>query len=368
MPNPFTDFVIATKPKRIPSKNKIVHSCTTQRTLFSAEAFANTEAHQMLQTGEHIFDLVQLDEFNGATGYTPYDNIESQEPAVLSKIKAPWRQSISTWNYSEEVMELNRSEEAWTRYVDAHRMAAEQGFYKYIESQLLADPDPEMESKETFEGTRWYSLFAFLTSDGAAPTAFTSAGVNTVMGQNPAEKPAWKNVGGSDYTYAAAQYDETIWSAFWKMRQALNWDIPSVKDWIENSDFRKMVIYTDEPGELRYVNYCNNRANRFYDTDDTAPLISPKGGAGVGLTTAGPRFFNILIKRQVGLNAKGWTNPNYLWVDWKYMDLVLHSAHFMKEHDPKDDPYKRGVKRVDSTLWGNLFCRDRSRHGWTAGA
>ena len=353
MANPFTDFVLATKPKRLPDAPAIVRNATAPRTLLVAEMFASNPARQMLQSGEHIFDLIRLDKFSGAESYLPYDDVNSEEPEVLSKIKTYWRLHRSSFNYSEEQLKLNSSEEAWIRLLENWRQAAEQGLYESLQSYLVADPDPLAESQETFEGKIWNSIFSFITTNGAVPSEYTTAGVTTVMGVNPATKTDWKN---QYNTYTAADFDGTIFNAMQEMKDNLAWEVPNPKAWVENSVFRAMHIRTSSAGRRAYINWIAEKGNRFFSKSDIYNEIGD------------PTFFNLPIKRDVHFDAKGWTSPRFYWLDWNYLNISLHTEMFLKEQDPVKLPNKTNVHRVDTLTWGNLFCGMRNRLGVTYGA
>jgi len=350
MPNPFAELYLATRPRRV-TKDRIVANATASRNQLFAEIIRGTPAKQMLQDGESIFDFVRLDKASTVEDYLPYEDENTTEMSVLSKIQAPWRLVRNGFNIAGEQLELESSESSWVRILENHRAADEQALYEAMEGKLFAEHDANAESKGTFEGKPWYSIFSYVTDNGLAPSGST-----TVLGQSPSTKTDWRNFANS---VSMGTFDANIFNAFYQARQNLNWNIPSPKDWVENTTFRNMNIITTEAAERLYANYLDNKSNRFRETDDSAASIGR------------PKFFNIPIRGYASLDAKisagTWTYDKFLWLDWTYLHFVFHTKHFMNPEKPKMDPNKTNVTRFISTTWGNLFCPLRNRLGITVG-
>jgi hypothetical protein len=348
MANPFLDFVAATKPTRVPDGPKIVRNATANRNMLFAEIVGNQPEKQVIQGGEHIFDLVRLDKAAGGGFYLPYDKADSSEPSVLSKIKAPWRLHRASFNWSDEQLKLNSGEAAWVRLLENWRAASEQALYEDWETAILATPDPLAETMESMEGYVPQSILALVNEVGTVPTEYSDAGVTTIEGQNPTTKTYWQN---QITSYAAAQFAANIEQAMLEMKMLLHWEIPNPKAWVENSELRKMTINTDKAGYKAYWDFLANRENRLFKSDDRANEIGD------------PTFFNIPIKYRAQLDAQGWPSPRFHWWDWKYLHLVVHSTEFMSEKEPVQDGSRTGVFRVDTLTWANLFCSMRNRLG-----
>ena len=343
------DFVLATKPQRVPNGKSIAANATSNNNYFFADVVSGTPTRQAIQGGEYIYDLVRLDKYNNTAGYLPYDEVSSSEPMVLSKLKIPWRMYRTSFNWSDEQVELQKGANEIIPLLRNWRAAAEQSTYEFFDDAIVAAPDAEAESKETFEGKPLNSIFTYITHDGLVPSEYTTAGVTTIMGQSPATKTVHRN---KFLTYDANQYENTIATAMLRAKMALHWEMPTPQSWFENSSLNKMRIYTDTSGVVAYLEYLNNKGNRYDTGNDPAKNIGADA----------PKFWNIPIIQRDGFDRKAWTKPEYLWIDWNWLSFTFHSKNFLSEKDPVSPTNMTGVHRLDQLTWGNLFCHERRRH------
>lgn len=339
----FTDFVTATKPKKITPTTEILND-TARNYYLLGDMLKGRGDEEVVQNGQYIQDMVRLSKHNAAGFYKPNQNLQPRGMNILTTLKCYWRFHQGNYAWTDEQVDLNGGNalDNWVRLITAWRQACQQDIWDSLEASLLADPDS---TTEAADGESILSILAFITDDGLAPSGFT-----TVMGVNPATEANWRN---QVETYTAATYATTINPAFDRMWFKLNWESPSSsQEWFTNTEWRKFKIITDLNGITKYLD--NNRNSN----DRLTPMNDP------GTYTSNPTYANIPLKRINTLDEKSWSNSKYLWIDGRFIFPVFHTTRYMEELDPIRGSILQPFSwAVYTRTYLNLFCRSRKRQG-----
>jgi hypothetical protein len=340
----FPDFVLATKPHKITNLTDVLND-TAKNYYMLGDMLKGRGDEEIVQNGKEIIDMVRLKKHNAAGFYSPNETLMPKGMDVLTKLTAPWRFHQGNFAWADEEVDLNGSgsEDNWVKILSSFRSAAAQDVWDSLETALWDTPsNDEMEESD---GTKPYSIPTFITTDGLAPSGFT-----TVMGVNPTTQTNWRNQVES---YTAGALTSTLYTAFDRMWHKLNWSGPSSREeWFQSTRFRKMKICTDLNGIVQYTN--QNRDSN----DRLTPMNDP------GTYNANPTYNSIPLKRISVLDEKLWANPYYYWIDSEYLFPIFHSKRYMEETDPirgsSQQPFSWVVYK---RTYLNYFCRSRKRQG-----
>lgn len=343
----FTDFVTATKPKKITPTTDILND-TAKNYYLLGDMLKGRGDEEIVQNGQKIIDMVRLSKHNAAGFYRPNQNLQPRGMDVLTTLTANWRFHQGNYAWTKEQVKLNSGNamDNWVRLLTAWRQAASQDAWDSLEDNLMATPSND--DMEADNGLRPYSILTFITEDGLAPAGFT-----TVMGVNPSTQANWRN---QVVNYDATQLATSLYPAFDEMWQDLNWQGPSsVQEWFTSTEWRKFKILTSKRGVLNYIDL--NRASN----DRLTPMNDP------GTYNANPTYNSIPLKRIPTLDERyddQSLNPRYLWLDSRFLFPVFHSDVYMEEGDPIpggiNQPFSYAVY---TNTYLNLFCRSRKRQG-----
>lgn len=347
----FVDFVRATSEKQIFGPNDILSEAAKHTYLFG-DMISQYDADVTVQSGAKITDRVQLRAGTQFQFYQPNATFSPQIENLLTPIEINWRFAVDMWAWNEHEIELNgggSGGEAQFIQFKKLKKSKQQGctisMYNGMEDALWATPvNAQM---EVATGTRPYSIPAFVTEDGLAPSGFT-----TVASVNPSTEANWRNQVSS---YTPAQIDTTLVSAFEDMWLKLRFKSPkSGEAAFKDTNWKKFGIFTDRQGQKTYI-----RLTRESNDNPT-----PKND--VGWAISDPVFGGIPVRYIEALDDKAYATgqPRYFWLNFAYLFPVMHTRRYMQETDPihggQAQPWSWVIYR---DAWYNLFCRSRKRQG-----
>ena len=345
------DLAIATKEHKITPTTEVLND-TAKQYYFLSTMMKGRSTEEIVQNGKQIIDMVRLSKHNAAGFYKPNQTLNPRGMDVLTKLACNWRFHQGNYAWTNEQVRLNggSSVDNWVKLLELWRQASKQDIWDSLEANLWAVPsNADMEADD---GLKPYSLPCFITSNGLAPSGFT-----TVMGVNPTTQTNWRNQTGS---YTAANLATTLYPAFDGMWLDLRWKKPPGVTWATDTNFSKLNILTSKTGIMNYID--QNRSNN----DRLQPKNDP------GTYQQEPTYNGIPLQRvpelETYMTAASITNPPYIWLDTNFIFPVWHSEVYMLEEDPirggTNQPFSWAVY-INSYL--NFFCRSRKRHGWIAG-
>lgn len=346
----FADFLTATNERVIAAPKDII-SDAVNNTYVLADMVKGKGADQVVQAGAFITDRLQLVAGSQFEFYQPNQQFQPVIEDTLSKIRADWRFAKDAWAWTDHELELNEGDRLvqFKSLRDSKRQASTVSLYNGMEAAMWATPDTT--TMESSTGTRPYSIRAFVTENGNAPSGFT-----TIMGIDPTAigKSRWVN---QVENYIAASMDSTLIPAFERMWADLKFERPDTKEnYFRETKWNKFKIYTNTDGWANYV-----RLTRL--SNDTA-MKGNKPDLGYAVEDA--MFGGIPVSRITALNGVGYSTgqPRFFWLNYEFLFPVFHSKRYMYETDPifggAAQPFSWVVYK---DCWYNLFCRSRYRQG-----
>jgi hypothetical protein len=352
----FTDFFThETGPYYLTGPDEVINDAQL-RNFESLATFFN--AKKEVQGGSQIKDVILLDDPLTASTYLPGDSASVTNVQGATTLTANWRfvRVPITWNEQEVLLNEGGGESAmFQQYKKIKRFKYQQAYtslFNKLERLMVATASNS--SMESATGTDPYSIFAFITSDGLAPSGFTN-----VLGINPTTKAAWRN---QNTTYTAAtpfDTDNGIIAGFDTISQLVVFKRPpSQKEYFSDDEFRRLVIHTNREGRRDFMKAI--RANN--DITRAGPQ-DPAFGA--------PVFLNIPVVNVEGYDdqsAFSSGSPGYIFVNMNYMKLIFHRQKFLQVSDPMVFPDKPDTVVVWCDSYMNLVSTSRKRHGFLSAA
>lgn len=353
----FNDFVLATNERALTPPDEILNDATRNTYLYG-DMLNQYSADETIQSGKKITDRVQFS-FGSQFGfYQPNETFSPMLEDFLTNMEVNWRFAKNVWGWTDQEIELNVGDASGeARYTAFKKLKASKkqactiATYEGMEDSLWATPsNSEM---ETSTGKRPYSIRAFITEDGLAPSGFT-----TVMGVNPSTQTRWRNQVSS---YTAALIDVQLLPKMEEMWMKLRFRSPkngekAFTDSSPEKNKRKFLICTNVEGRLKYVQLTR-------EANDN-PVAAGRGDLGWALTDA--QFGGIDVEPISALDNVGYAagQPRFFWLNLMFMTPIMHSRRYLYE----EDPMRGGITQpwtwvVYTDIWFNLFCRSRRRQG-----
>lgn len=355
----FTDFFThTTGPAYLTDPGSVINDAQL-RNFESLTAFYR--ARKEVQGGSSIKDMILLDDPGTAGTYTPGDSASVQNVQGGTTISVPWRfiRVPITWTEAEILLNEGGSSSStvgqfhqFKRLKEFKYQQAYTSLMNFCERKLVAAAsNSDMEANT---GSEPYSIFAFLTSDGLAPSGFT-----TVQGVNPTTKTLWRN---QNTTYTAAtpyDTDNGIVAGFDTISQLVQFKRPPTsQQYFSDDDFRRQIIFTNREGRRDYMKAL--RANN--DITRAGPQDPAYGS---------PVFLNIPVVANEGMDdATSFSSgsPDFLFFNANHMKLIFHRSKFMQVSEPMRFADKPDTVVVWVDCYMNLFCASRQRHGYLSAA
>jgi hypothetical protein len=349
----FADFVQATNERVLTPPSEIL-SEATKRTYLFGDMMNGYDADVVIQAGKKITDRLQMNAGSQFGFYHPNETFSPVIEDLLSDIEANWRFAKDAWAWTDQEIELNvggaTGDARYTQFKQLKRskqQGCEISLYNGLDTALWATPDNAQ--METSTGKRPYSIRAFITEDGLAPSGFT-----TVMGVNPSTESKWRN---QVTNYDPSLIDVQLVPAFEDMWLRLKFKSPKRgSKSFKETDFRKFLIPTNLEGRKTYV-----RLTR--EANDN-PVAAGRGDLGWALSESD--FGGISVEYIEELDNVGYAagQPRYFWLNFLMLHPVMHGTRWMHETNPihggTAQPYSHVVYK---DCWYNLFCRSRRRLG-----
>lgn len=297
--------------------------------------------------------LSNVSDFSGATQfefYQPNATFTYSIENTAVELAYNWRFAHDVWVYTDHEVELNKQGSQFEQIYDLikHRRGrCEISMFAGMEAALWTTPSTS--TMEAAGGTRPYSIPAYITEDGAAPSGFT-----TVAGVNPSTYTRWKNQVSS---YTAGAIDTTLVPAFDELIRKVNFESPqTLQQYVEDTSFSKFKILTDINGDKTYARL----------TREANDQLRTANGRDLGYVNQGSNVFRgIPVKyvKEIDNRAYPATQPRYFWVNSDYLYPVYHTSGYMRELPPMRSPNQPYTWVVHKDTWYNLICTSRQRHG-----
>ncbi len=344
----FNNFVKSTGEKLKTSPDQILNDAVKNTYIIGRMLKGGGNADSV-QSGTKITDRVMLSDAGTATFYNPNDDLQIANVDTLRTIEMAWRFHANHFSYTEQEVNLN-SGDAQTYYKNLLKVKRQQTVtdtHNHIEETLWATPSNADMEGNTSATPRPYSIPAFVTYDGLAPSGFT-----TVMTLSPSTESGWRN---KVRTYDSADLtnpDSGVVSAFDRMFLDVRFKAPRPGEYFENDSYQQQMIATSLEGKLLYLRLTRDANDRLV-------------GDNLGSQQADLNYAGIPIEYVAELDNAGWATgqPRWYMLNLKYLHPIWHSSEYMKEKAPINHPRQPFSYVVWTSTYYNLFCMSRKRQG-----
>ena len=349
----FTDFFThTTGPSYFSGPEEVINDAQL-RNFGALTAFSR--AKKEVQGGSQIKDMILLDDPLSAATYNPGESATITNTQGGSTVTVPWRfiRVYVTWPEAEIL--LNEGGGGGTaqfhQFKKLRDFKWQQGWTSLMnlcERKMAATANNA--NMEASSGKEPYSVFATVTSDGLAPTGFT-----TVQGLNPTAKSKWRNQNTTYTSGSPFDSDVGIIAGFDTLSQLIQFKTPPSKtQYFDASDINRHVVATNREGRIDYM-----KALR----------------AGNDITRAGPQDPAYNSPVFSGIPVENWevlddqssfsaASPHFLFLNMNYLKMIFHREKFMQVGKPMTFPDKPDTTVVWIDTYVNLFNSSRSRHGY----
>lgn len=375
----FGNYLVNTREARLTGPRELLNELTKNTYLF-AEMARGKDGGVAIQSGTEISDTVKISPFSNSRNYAPGDTRTTTRGATDKRIFVPWRFTETDRPYTEAEIDLNEGDE-FTQFknLEASLMTdLHTDHINFNEESLWRLPDAtNMENRSAGVGLPQYSIPSIITeSGGVAPT--NTGAWTTIASINPLTEVNWRS---RVSTYDSANPDDPnngLFAAFDNLMPQLEFVVPGgFEKYMENDDLRAMKIVTNLDGLNLFQSLLRSgndqtRAGpqdpaygmpqfkgipiKYISTLDTA-LLDETGATAWNATTA-PAIGTYTNQAY----PKG--KPRFFFINAKYLKVVFHKKHMMRETDPiSGGVQQRDTMSVFVESWWNLFPKSRKRHG-----
>ena len=344
--NAFNNFVLSTGNKLRTGPDEILNDAVKNTYLIS-RMLKGAGTADVVQSGVKIIDRLMLSDAGTAVFYNPNDDMNILNVDTLSSIEVPWRFLANHFSYTEQEVNLN-SGDAQTYYknlLKSKRQGMVTNTFNFMEDNLFATAsNSDMESST---GTKPYSVLAFVTEDGLAPSGFT-----TVQSLAPASNANWRNQFETYDPGDLTNPDTGLVNAFDNLFMKCRFKSPRPGEYFEDDTFQQMAIGTNRDGRAMYLRLTRDSQDRLVNND----LGGQQGMVG---------YNGLPVEYWAKLDDVYTTagSPRFQFLNLKYIHPVWHSTEYMKEKEPLRHPRQPFSWVVWTSTYYNLFCSSRRRQG-----
>lgn len=369
----FNNYLVNTREARLTGPREILNELTKNTYVFG-EMARGRDGGIAIQSGREISDTVKVTPFSNSRTYTPGDDRTSTRGATDQRIFVPWRFHETERPYTEAEIDLNEGDE-FTQFknLEASLMTdLHTDHINFLETQLWQAPDFNNMESRTVQPGLMYSIPAFVTESGLqAPTS--NGTWTTVAGLNPSNESNWRN---KVSTYDSANPDDPrtgLFAAFDNLLPQIHFEVPGgYEKYMTNDDLRALKIFTNLDGMNLFQSLLRsgNDQTRAGPQDPAYGMPQFKGipiQYVSELDTALLDETGAVINTTVGTyttQAYPTGKPRFFCINAKFLKVVFHKKHMMRETDPISGGIKqRDVMSVFMESWCNIFPKSRRRHG-----
>lgn len=342
----FDNFVRSTGEK-IKTSPEQIHNDAVKNTYLISRMLKGRGAHDTVQSGTKITDRVMLKDSGTALFYHPNQDLDIQNVDTLRSIEGNWRFMLNHYSYTQQEVVLNSGspQTYYKNLLKVKRQQTHTNTYNFMEDALWATPSNA--DMEAAGGKNPYSIPAFITEDGLAPSGFT-----TVMGLNPTTEPKWRN---QFETYDTTDITNTatgLVNAMDDLFLSVKFKAPRPGEYFVNDEFQQMMIATSKEGRNTWMTLTRDSNDRLM-------------GADLGWHQNTLNYAGLPVEYVAELDDAGWAagSPRYYFINLKFLHPIWHSSEYMKELPPQSHPRQPLTNVVWHSTWYNLWCHSRYRQG-----
>lgn len=356
----FNAFVQATGVKVATDPDSIMNDAT-KNTYFMSRALKGRDASQSVQSGQKIVDRIQLNDVGTAEFYHPNEDLDIQNVDSMISIDVDWRFLADHYSYTEQEVTLNSGDPQtyYKNLLKSKRQACVTSMYNLIEDALWAVPTNS--GMEASGGKVPYSIPAFITTDGLAPSGFTT--IETV---NPTNETGWRN---QVETYDSSNITDTndgLVRAMDRMWHKVRFISPNggMNEYFENDMLQKMVIATNLDGITVLQTLTRDANDRLTPANNLGWIAGKVAYAGLPVEYISTLDTALINGGAVIPSNKPW----FYYINLEYLYPIFHTEKYMVEKDPTQHPRQPFSYVVWKTTYYNWFMRSRRRQGLISAA
>lgn len=355
----FNAFVQSTGEKIATDPDAIINDAV-KNTYMLARMLKGRDAAQSVQSGSSISDRIMLTDSGTAEFYHPNDDLEVQNVDNLVTIEIDWRFIADHYSYTEQEVTLNSGDPQtyYKNLLKSKRQACTTSTFNKMEDALWAAPSNS--DMEASSGKVPYSIPSMITTDGLAPSGFT-----TLETLNPTTNSGWRN---QTETYDPSNIsDETdgLVRAMDRMWHKVRFVSPRTQqEYFESDLLQKMVIATNLDGITTVQSLTRNANDRLVPANNLGWVAGNVAYAGLPI-----EYISTLDTALINSGAVIPTGePWFFYINLMYLYPIFHSEKYMQENPPKDHPRQPFSYVVWKTTYYNLFMASRRRQGLISAA
>ena len=366
----FSDFMQATRQLPMSTPDTIMNQSSRHRTYLTRLMMGGLSAEEYFQGGTEIIEQIQLKYTGNARNYSPTDTQAPSGSNSLTPIKFPWRFKLVDSVWTDQEIILNGESDTrsmFKRLATVKRQKMFTDFFDAINDDVWAAPDSTQMEGGTSTGSMPYSLRAFITTAGGAPTA-TAVGSGgdgavqawtTVATVNPSTYTNWANAVATYDATSSTTIGTSLEGALEDLTLQLNWEAPedgSGNTGIDDPGYDKRVILTNKEG----YKYALQVAKNYWKA------IDKKGASLMGLARNGVTFNGIPIKYISAMDAAGVCasgKPRFYCCDFTFIKLVFHKNRYLYAKSFEGTPAQPMANVEYRDTWWNLVCTNRRAQG-----
>ncbi len=351
----FNDFVKATGVKVATSPDRIVNDAV-KNTYMLSRMLKGRDAAQSVQSGQKIVDRVQLTDSGTADFYHPNEDLDIQNVDTLVSIEIDWRFIADHYSYTEEEVTLNSGDPQtyYKNLLKSKRQTCETSLYNKMEATLWRQPSNS--DMEASSGKIPYSIPSLITSDGLAPSGFT-----TVMTLNPSTNSGWQNQTENYDPSNLTDANDGLVRAMDRMWHKVRFIAPrgGAQEYFENDRLQKMVIATNLDGITTIQTLTRDANDRLVPANNLGWVAGNVAYAGLPIEYISELDEALINNGAVIESGKPW----FFYINLMYLYPIFHTEMYMLEKEPMQHPRQPFSYVVWKRTYYNLFMNSRKRQG-----
>ncbi len=351
----FNAFVTSTGAK-IRSGPNDIHNDAVKNTYFIRRMLKGRDPAQTTQAGSTIKDVIQLNDVGTAEFYHPNEDMDHQNVDSAVSIEIRWRFIADHFAYTEQEATLNSGspQTYYKNLIKGKRQACRTSTYNKMEDAIW---DPASNANmEAASGKQPYSIPALVTTDGLAPTGFT-----TIMTVNPTTESGWRNQIETYDPSAVESETDGLMNAFDRMFHEVRFIGPMAgpQEYFSSDLLQKMVIATNLDGIAMLQRLTRGANDRLTPATNLGYVAGQVTYAGLPIT-----YISTLNTALVNGGAIITANqPWFYFLNLAFLFPIFHTTKYFAEKAPITPDRQPFSSVVWIQTWYNMFMISRKRQG-----
>lgn len=350
----FNAFVLATGAKVLTDPDQIINDAT-KNTYMLSRMLKGRDAAMSVQSGQKIIERIMLTDSGTARYYLPNEDLDIQNVDNLTALEIDWRFIAAEYAYTQQEVTLNSGDPQtyYKNLLKSKRQACATSMYNVMEEALWGAPNNAQ--MEVSSGRTPYSIPAFVTSDGLAPSGFT-----TIETLSPATNTGWRNQTETYDPNNPADTTSGLVRAMDRMWHKVRFISPRTQnEYFESDRLQKMVIATNLDGITLIQTLTRDANDRLQPANNLGWVAGNVAYAGLPVEYIS-ELNDALINSGSTIDAD---EPWFFYLNLNYLFPIFHTERYMMEEEPLRHPRQPFSYVVWKQTYYNIFCSSRRRQG-----